>query len=77
MRRALEIAALAELLSLTILLLNLATAHFPAITSLGGPVHGCAYLCVVILTLSNPAATRRTRLFAVIPGIGGLLVTRF
>ncbi|WP_309238450.1 DUF3817 domain-containing protein [Actinoplanes aureus] len=75
-RRPLEIAAVAELLSLAVLLVNLATAHVPQVTSLGGPVHGCAYLFVVILTAWHPAASRRTRLLAAIPGVGGLLATR-
>ncbi|MBB2949046.1 hypothetical protein FB565_008851 [Actinoplanes lutulentus] len=76
MRRALEIAAIAELLSLSILLLNLATAHFPAITSLGGPVHGFAYLMVVILTVSEKTASTRAKLLSLTPGIGGLLALR-
>ncbi|MFC7533996.1 DUF3817 domain-containing protein [Actinoplanes sp. GCM10030250] len=76
MRRPLDIAAAAELLSLLVLLINLVTVHLPPITSLGGPVHGCAYLFVVILTLSDAAADRTARLLSLIPGIGGVLATR-
>ncbi len=59
-----------------VLLLNLATAHLAAITSLGGPVHGCAYLVVVILTLRRPGLGAGARLLGLLPGIGGLLVLR-
>jgi hypothetical protein len=75
-RPALHAAAAAELLSLLVLLLNLATIHHPAITSLGGPVHGSAYLFVVILTMAAPEPSARARLLALIPGVGGLLATR-
>ncbi|GAA1593943.1 DUF3817 domain-containing protein [Actinoplanes couchii] len=64
------------MLSLTVLLLNLATAHLPVITSLGGPVHGCAYLIVVVFALRHPRASLVTRLVALLPGIGGILVLR-
>lgn len=69
-------ASWTELLSLAILLLNLATVHLQPITSLGGPVHGCAYLAVVILALRHPRASTTTRLLSLIPGVGGMLVLR-
>ncbi|SDS47999.1 DUF3817 domain-containing protein [Actinoplanes derwentensis] len=72
----LRIASWTELLSLATLLLNLATVHLQVITSLGGPVHGCAYLIVVIFTLRHPRASPFTRLLALIPGIGGVLALR-
>ena len=71
-----RVAAAVECLSLVVLLANLATAHLPAITSLGGPTHGLAYLVVVVTTLRAPAAPRTTKALAFIPGIGGLLVLR-
>jgi hypothetical protein len=74
--RALRIAAAVELGSLLVLLANLATAHLPAVTSLGGPTHGCAYLVVIATTLRHPTATRTTKAVAWIPGIGGLLALR-
>ncbi|WP_232344129.1 DUF3817 domain-containing protein [Actinoplanes awajinensis] len=71
--RVLRIAALVELLSLVILLSNLATVHLKPITSLCGPIHGCAYLIVVILAFPH----RPARFWAWIPGVGGwLAVTR-
>jgi hypothetical protein len=73
--RLLRTAALVELLSLVLLLANLATVHWPPVASLLGPVHGCAYLFVIGATL-RVTADLRTRLLAVVPGIGGLLVLR-
>jgi hypothetical protein len=72
----LRVAALVEFASLVVLLANLATVHLPAITSLGGPIHGCAYLFVVVATLRHPTATRTTKALAWLPAIGGLLVLR-
>jgi hypothetical protein len=69
-------AAAVEFASLVVLLVNLATVHLPAITSLGGPTHGCAYLVVVVATVRNPAATRATKAMAWLPGVGGLLAQR-
>lgn len=72
----LRAAAAVELLSLAVLLINLATVHVEPVASLCGPVHGLAYLLVLIFTAGNPAADRTTKLLAWIPGIGGLLATR-
>ena len=73
--RALRFAAAAEIVTLVVLLANLVTVHQPAVSSAIGPVHGCAYLFVVILTVRLSRITR-TRATALIPGIGGLLVLR-
>lgn len=70
----LRVAAAVECLSLVVLLVNLMTVHLPVITSLGGPVHGLAYLVVVVATLRDPAASRTAKVVAWVPGIGGLLV---
>ncbi|WP_419994606.1 DUF3817 domain-containing protein [Streptomyces boninensis] len=73
--RALLIAAHAEAVSLVILLTNLFTVHTQAITSLGGPVHGTAYLIAIVSTwrmTASPGARWR----AWIPGVGGLLAVR-
>jgi hypothetical protein len=70
----LRIAARVELVTLLVLLVNLATVHWPAVSSTLGPTHGCAYLYVIIATLREATATGRTKLIAFIPGIGGLLV---
>ena len=71
----LRIAARVELLSLLLLLANLATVHVAQVATLLGPLHGCAYLVVIGAAWQ---ATRRTRprLLAVVPGIGGLLAER-
>ncbi|MFD3480153.1 DUF3817 domain-containing protein [Streptomyces sp. NPDC058695] len=76
--RPLRVAAHVELISLVLMLANLATAHLKPISSLMGPTHGCAYLFVVIATWRlNPAtATATTKATAAIPGIGGLLALR-
>ncbi|GII57853.1 hypothetical protein Pth03_62420 [Planotetraspora thailandica] len=76
MRRVLQAAASVELISLAVLLANLATAHWPAVSSLVGPLHGCAYLLVVLTTARDRNAGARTKALALIPGIGGLLVMR-
>ncbi|SFP97903.1 hypothetical protein K8Z49_07235 [Actinomadura madurae] len=73
--RALRIAAAAEAVSLVVLLVNLATVHAPAVSSLIGPLHGTAYLAVIALTLLEPPVPG-ARLRAVVPGIGGLLALR-
>lgn len=73
--RLLRAAAPVELISLALLLVNLATAHWQAVASLFGPVHGCAYLFVIGATIHKSRDTR-TRLLAIVPGIGGLLVIR-
>jgi hypothetical protein len=72
---SLRIAAGVELASLAVLFANLFTAHWPAVSSLAGPIHGCAYLLVIILT-GRQSRSARIRATAVIPGIGGLLVLR-
>ncbi|GAA2957735.1 MULTISPECIES: DUF3817 domain-containing protein [Streptomyces] len=74
--RALRIAARAELLSLLVLLANLVTVHLPAVSSLAGPVHGCAYLFVVVLVFRTPGASGATKGYALLPGAGGLLALR-
>ena len=76
MHRLLRAAAAVEALSLLVLLVNLATAHVDAIASLMGPIHGCAYLFVIIAAFRLPGLTRAARLRALVPGIGGLLVLR-
>jgi hypothetical protein len=73
--RLLRYAAPVELFSLAVLLVNLATVHWPAVASLFGPIHGCAYLFVIGATLRE-YGDASTRLLAFVPGIGGLLVIR-
>ncbi|AGL20631.1 hypothetical protein [Actinoplanes sp. N902-109] len=68
-------AAAIELGSLLVLLLNLATVHWQTVAGLVGPLHGCAYLVVIGATV-HASRDLRTRLTALVPGIGGLLATR-
>ncbi|GAA2908853.1 hypothetical protein GCM10010517_75290 [Streptosporangium fragile] len=72
-----RIAAAVELASLVVLLGNLATAHLPAVSSLAGPVHGCAYLFTVIAAIRDPQRTPAAAGLAWLPGIGGLLALRY
>lgn len=72
----LRIAAAVELCSLLVLFANLATVHWPGVSALIGPTHGCAYLIVIALAVRYPAATTAMKALAVVPGIGGLLVLR-
>jgi hypothetical protein len=74
--RPLRIAARVELVSLIVLFANLATAHLKPVTSLMGPLHGCAYLFVVGATWRLKPAGATTRATAFVPGVGGLLVLR-
>lgn len=74
--RPLRIAAHTELISLVIMLANIATAHLKPVSSLMGPTHGCAYLFVVIATWRLSRATATAKAVAVIPGVGGLLALR-
>lgn len=73
--RLLRIAAGAEAVSLLILLVNVATVHTSAVSSLGGPVHGMAYLVAIAATFLIPAPPA-ARWLAVIPGVGGMLAVR-
>ncbi|TDD81127.1 DUF3817 domain-containing protein [Actinomadura rubrisoli] len=75
--RALRIAAAVEALSLAALLVNLVTVHVQAVSSLLGPLHGTAYLAIIVLTLTGPAAAAPgARWRSAVPGVGGLLVLR-
>lgn len=71
--RVLRIAAVVEFGTLLLLLANLATVHWAPVASLLGPIHGCAYLAVIGATWPI-TKSRKTRLLAFLPGIGGLLV---
>ncbi|WP_423832518.1 DUF3817 domain-containing protein [Streptomyces manipurensis] len=73
--RLLRTAAHVEAASLGLLLANLLTVHAEAVASLGGPVHGTAYL-VVVLAVRRTTAGGTARAQAWIPGIGGLLALR-
>ncbi|MFE1775816.1 DUF3817 domain-containing protein [Streptomyces sp. NPDC059008] len=74
--RALRIAAGVELATLVVMLANLATAHLPALSSLVGPTHGCAYLFTVVAVARTPRRTPPTIALSLLPGIGGCLALR-
>jgi hypothetical protein len=71
----LRAAAVVELASLAVLLANLATVHVPAVASLVGPIHGCAYLLVIGVT-GHLTRSARATLPAAIPVVGGLMALR-
>ena len=71
----LRIAATVELVSLVVLLANLATVHLPALASLLGPVHGCAYLVAIALTVNLAGWRSRATALCLVPAVGGLLAT--
>jgi hypothetical protein len=75
-RAALRTAAAVELGSLAVLLVNLATMHLPPVSSLVGPLHGCAYLFVVVAAARDAGCDPIGKALAWLPGIGGLLVLR-
>ena len=72
----LRVASVLEVLTLTILLGNLFTAHEPAISAAMGPVHGLTYLAVVVCAMLIEGLPGRVKLLAWIPVVGGLLALR-
>ncbi|MEC3917903.1 hypothetical protein [Nocardia sp. CDC160] len=73
---ALRRAAIIETLSLVVLLLNLITVHWPMVSTLIGPVHGCAYIVVIMLAFRLPETRPGVKALALLPVVGGLLVLR-
>jgi hypothetical protein len=72
----LRISAVVELVSLAVLLTNMATLDTQNIAALVGPIHGIAWLFGVLATWRDPRGTPRIVALAVIPGFGGLLALR-
>ncbi|MFJ8555574.1 DUF3817 domain-containing protein [Streptomyces sp. NPDC093676] len=72
----LKFAAAVELVSLAVLLINLATLRDPAVASLTGPIHGCAYLVAIVSVLRDPMKRGTTIALALIPGAGATLALR-
>lgn len=73
LRRLFDWLAVAETLTLVVLLVNLATSHNEAVTSTAGPIHGIFYITVIIVALLIPQLSNRIRLVAAIPAIGAPL----
>ncbi|WP_030869202.1 hypothetical protein [Streptomyces sp. NRRL F-2747] len=74
--RLLRISAPVELLSLCVLLVNVAVLHQQAVARAIGPLHGCAYLIAIISAAREAGPDRTATLLAAIPGIGGTLALR-
>lgn len=72
----LRIVGVAELATLALMLLNLATLHLPAVSGVLGPVHGLLYCASVILALLLMNGNHRVWLLSLVPGIGGTLACR-
>ncbi|BCJ70165.1 DUF3817 domain-containing protein [Polymorphospora rubra] len=70
--RALEVLSILELVSVAVLLLNLATVHLRPVTAAIGPVHGALYLAVAVTALLGRDLWPRTRLLALVPVAGGV-----
>ncbi|KIH99559.1 hypothetical protein LP52_06690 [Streptomonospora alba] len=74
-RGTLRLAGVIEPATLLVMLLNMATYHLPAVSSVLGPLHGLAYATTVIAAILVNGR-HRVWLLALIPGIGGLLAAR-
>jgi hypothetical protein len=74
--RRLEIAAAVETVTVLVLFGNLLTVHNPSVASLAGPVHGMAYLVVIVLSFSSRGLTRTAKWLSVVPLVGGWLTVR-
>ncbi len=71
--RALAIFSILELLSIGLLLVNVATVHLRAVTSVLGPTHGALFLAVIVTALCARDLLVRTRWMALLPVAGGIL----
>jgi hypothetical protein len=73
--RILRIVAVIELATLVILVGNRLGPRHEIVTSLVVPIHGTAYLAVLLAAFTATSITS-ARLRALIPGIGGTLAVR-
>lgn len=71
--RTLEVLSVLELVSVAVLLANLATVHVDGVASALGPAHGALYLAVAVTALLGQGLLLRTRLLALVPVLGGVL----
>ncbi|MFD3683807.1 hypothetical protein ACFWTE_03145 [Nocardiopsis sp. NPDC058631] len=71
--RTLSVLSALELLSVLVLLVNLATVHHDTLTGLLGPTHGALYLAVAVTALLGRGLTVRTRVGALLPLLSGPL----
>ncbi|MEV0892703.1 hypothetical protein [Promicromonospora sp. MEB111] len=70
--RTLEVLSVLELVSIVLLLGNLATVHVDGVASALGPAHGALYLAVAVTALLGEGLLPRTRLLALVPVLGGV-----
>lgn len=75
-KRVLHFVGLVELLTLTVLVVNLMVFHRSEVSSFIGPIHGLAYCVTVIAAILFSNRKHIVWLLALIPGIGGLLASR-
>ncbi|MFG2219910.1 MULTISPECIES: hypothetical protein [unclassified Streptomyces] len=71
--RTLAVLSALELVSVLALLVNLSTVHNDIVASVLGPAHGALYLAVAVTALLGRDLTRRTRVGALVPVLGGPL----
>ncbi|MCV7256297.1 hypothetical protein HZU40_20000 [Mycolicibacterium fluoranthenivorans] len=71
--RALGALSALELISVLVLLGNLATVHDPAVTRILGPLHGALYLTVAVTAMLGRGLAMRTRIGALVPVLSGPL----
>lgn len=71
--RLLTTAAVVELLTLVVLLVNLGTVHVPFVATLLGPLHGCAYLAAIVGTAVRTGGLSRPTLLCLVPCVGASL----
>jgi hypothetical protein len=69
-------SAVIEMVSLAVLLVNMATADAGGVAALVGPVHGIAWLFGIITVWRDPGRTTGIAVLAAIPGVGGVLALR-
>jgi hypothetical protein len=74
--RLLRVTAPLELASLAVLLANVSVLQLQAVASAIGPLHGCAYLIVIIATAREAGPDRTATVLSAVPGIGGMLALR-
>lgn len=72
----LRVLGAVELVSVLVLLGNLATVHDPAVAGAVGPLHGMVYLAVLVTALTLARGRHRVWLLALVPAVGGLLAER-
>jgi hypothetical protein len=71
--RTLGVLSVLELVSVLVLLGNLATVHDPALARVLGPIHGALSLAVAGVAVFGRGLTKQTRIGALIPVLSGPL----